>query len=344
MTVRAGRQDGRRQGHPRRQRRQAGRRASWASARPSGPMAPFRITISLSDIGGPSAGLMFTLGIIDRLTARRPDRRQVHRRHRRRWRSTTTGTVGAIGGILLKKITARDAGATVLPGAGGQLRGGADQDPAGLAAGQGGDARRRGHGAEDHWPPAARRPAAERRYRVGGPSRWLSPRRCSPAAAISRLRRRSGSAQSGSRWCLRHGTRAGRHRRRMPGAPRRPAAPRAGRLSAAGRRGRRFGRQQGSAPPALLGTAAAAIRVLVRPPAPASCASPAAAPGSPAPARSRPPGRARPSGPARRTARPRRSPTPRCRRVGSCGDRRSARRRDQLGGQRTAAPAPGCGS
>ena len=74
------------------------------------PVAPFDISISLERIGGPSAGLMFTLGIIDRLTAEdltggtfiagtgtmEPD-----------------GTVGPIGSVLLKLITTRDAGATV---------------------------------------------------------------------------------------------------------------------------------------------------------------------------------------------------------------------------------------
>ena len=48
---------------------------------------PFTIDIKLADVGGPSAGLMFALGIVDKLTAGRPDRRQVrrgHRHHRRR--------------------------------------------------------------------------------------------------------------------------------------------------------------------------------------------------------------------------------------------------------------------
>ena len=54
---------------------------------------------------------MFTLGIIDKLTDERPDRRPVHRRHRHR--STATATSAPIGGVLLKLITARDAGATV---------------------------------------------------------------------------------------------------------------------------------------------------------------------------------------------------------------------------------------
>ena len=43
---------------------------------------PFTIDIKLADVGGPSAGLMFALGIVDKLTPGQPDRRQVRRRHR----------------------------------------------------------------------------------------------------------------------------------------------------------------------------------------------------------------------------------------------------------------------
>ena len=74
------------------------------------PVAPFTTSISLERIGGPSAGLMFTLGIIDKLTdGDLTDGRFIA--------GTGTidpdGTVGPIGGVLLKLITARDAGATV---------------------------------------------------------------------------------------------------------------------------------------------------------------------------------------------------------------------------------------
>lgn len=74
------------------------------------PKAPFTITISLEQIGGPSAGLMFTLGIIDRLGGQ-------DLTGGRFIAGTGTmsndGKVGPIGGVLLKLITARDAGATV---------------------------------------------------------------------------------------------------------------------------------------------------------------------------------------------------------------------------------------
>jgi len=74
------------------------------------PHAPFDITIALERIGGPSAGLMFTLGIIDKLT-------EGDLTGGRFIAGTGTidgdGKVGPIGGVLLKLITARDAGATV---------------------------------------------------------------------------------------------------------------------------------------------------------------------------------------------------------------------------------------
>lgn len=80
------------------------------------PKAPFQVDITLNRIGGPSAGLMFTLGIIDKLTS--GDLASGH---------AIAGTgeiqpyqdlskspvVGAIGGIVQKLITAKDEGATV---------------------------------------------------------------------------------------------------------------------------------------------------------------------------------------------------------------------------------------
>lgn len=71
---------------------------------------PFRVNIQLNDVGGPSAGLMFALGIIDKLTKG----------------DLTGGTfvagtgtidsegdVGRVGGVQQKVIGARRAGATV---------------------------------------------------------------------------------------------------------------------------------------------------------------------------------------------------------------------------------------
>ncbi len=75
------------------------------------PVATFTIANALasSKIGGPSAGLMFTLGIIDRLTPA-----DLASGHFIAGTGTVdeTGAVGPIGGILLKLIAARDAGAT----------------------------------------------------------------------------------------------------------------------------------------------------------------------------------------------------------------------------------------
>ncbi len=73
------------------------------------PVAPFTISIALADIGGPSAGLMFTLGIIDKLTDGDMTGGAFVA-------GTGTidpaGAVGPIGGVLLKLVTAREAGAT----------------------------------------------------------------------------------------------------------------------------------------------------------------------------------------------------------------------------------------
>jgi PDZ domain-containing protein len=76
-----------------------------------GCLAPFSIDLGLgNEIGGPSAGLMFALGIIDKLgTVNLTDGRFIAGTGT----IDGTGKVGAIGGIQLKMIAARDAGATV---------------------------------------------------------------------------------------------------------------------------------------------------------------------------------------------------------------------------------------
>ena len=74
------------------------------------PWAPFTVDFNLANIGGPSAGLMFSLAVVDKLTTGDlngskfiagtgsigPD-----------------GAVGPIGGITHKMVAAQDAGATV---------------------------------------------------------------------------------------------------------------------------------------------------------------------------------------------------------------------------------------
>jgi PDZ domain-containing protein len=71
---------------------------------------PFTVSIQLNNVGGPSAGMMFALGIIDKIT-------DTNLTGGRVVAGTGTidadGNVGAIGGIQMKTIGARDAGATV---------------------------------------------------------------------------------------------------------------------------------------------------------------------------------------------------------------------------------------
>jgi PDZ domain-containing protein len=71
---------------------------------------PFRVTISLADIGGPSAGLMFALGIIDKL---QPGSLTDGRFIAGTGTIDDDGAVGPIGGIQQKLIGARRKGATV---------------------------------------------------------------------------------------------------------------------------------------------------------------------------------------------------------------------------------------
>jgi Lon-like protease len=70
---------------------------------------PFQVDIQLPNVGGPSAGMMFALGIIDELT---PGAMTAGTR----WAGTGTisalGDVGPIGGIVQKMHGALDAGAT----------------------------------------------------------------------------------------------------------------------------------------------------------------------------------------------------------------------------------------
>jgi PDZ domain-containing protein len=73
--------------------------------------APYKVKIALDDrIGGPSAGLMFALGILDKLG---PEDLTGGRFIAGTGTIDVSGTVGPIGGIPLKLIAARDKGATV---------------------------------------------------------------------------------------------------------------------------------------------------------------------------------------------------------------------------------------
>jgi PDZ domain-containing protein len=71
---------------------------------------PFTVKISVGDIGGPSAGMMFALGIIDKLTS---DNLTGGKFIAGTGEITSNGQVQPIGGIQQKMVGARDAGATV---------------------------------------------------------------------------------------------------------------------------------------------------------------------------------------------------------------------------------------
>ncbi|MEV0591481.1 YlbL family protein [Nonomuraea cavernae] len=71
---------------------------------------PFDVDISVGDVGGPSAGLMFSLGIIDKLT---PGQLTGGKDIAGTGTITPNGQVGAIGGIAQKMVGARKSGASV---------------------------------------------------------------------------------------------------------------------------------------------------------------------------------------------------------------------------------------
>ncbi|MFI8101971.1 PDZ domain-containing protein [Streptomyces sp. NPDC086023] len=69
---------------------------------------PFTVDIKLADVGGPSAGLMFALGIVDKLT---PENLTGGNFVAGTGTIDDDGKVGPIGGIQMKTIGAREAGA-----------------------------------------------------------------------------------------------------------------------------------------------------------------------------------------------------------------------------------------
>jgi PDZ domain-containing protein len=71
---------------------------------------PFTVTISVGGIGGPSAGMMFALGILDKLTKLDLTGGKFIAGT---GEITASGQVQAIGGIQQKMVGARDAGATI---------------------------------------------------------------------------------------------------------------------------------------------------------------------------------------------------------------------------------------
>ena len=71
---------------------------------------PFTVTIRIGQIGGPSAGMMFALGIIDKLST---ENLTGGKFIAGTGEISASGAVSPIGGIQQKMIGARDAGATV---------------------------------------------------------------------------------------------------------------------------------------------------------------------------------------------------------------------------------------
>jgi PDZ domain-containing protein len=90
---------------------------------------PFTVDISVGNIGGPSAGLMFALGIIDKLT---PLNLAGGKFIAGTGEITASGQVEPIGGIQQKMVGARDAGATVFLAPAGNCSATVGAVPAGL--------------------------------------------------------------------------------------------------------------------------------------------------------------------------------------------------------------------
>lgn len=74
------------------------------------PWAPFTIDFNLANIGGPSAGLMFSLAVVDKLTTGDLNGSKFVAGT---GSIATDGKVGPIGGITHKMLAASEAGATV---------------------------------------------------------------------------------------------------------------------------------------------------------------------------------------------------------------------------------------
>ena len=92
-------------------------------------VSDIKVNIELNDIGGPSAGLMFALGIIDKLG---PDSLTGGRIVAGTGTIASDGTVGPIGGIAEKLLGARGVGATLFLVPADNCAEAADHRPAGL--------------------------------------------------------------------------------------------------------------------------------------------------------------------------------------------------------------------
>ena len=74
------------------------------------PWAPFKIDFNLANIGGPSAGLVFSLAVVDKLTT---GDLSGNKFVAGTGTIASDGKVGSIGGITHKILAAHEAGATV---------------------------------------------------------------------------------------------------------------------------------------------------------------------------------------------------------------------------------------
>lgn len=90
---------------------------------------PFNVRITVGDIGGPSAGMMFALGIVDMLT---PMNLTGGKFIAGTGEITASGQVQPIGGIQQKMVGARNAGATVFLTPSGNCADALGAVPAGL--------------------------------------------------------------------------------------------------------------------------------------------------------------------------------------------------------------------
>jgi PDZ domain-containing protein len=90
---------------------------------------PFNVTIRIGQIGGPSAGMMFALGIIDKVAALNLTGGKFIAGT---GEISVNGAVSPIGGIQQKMVGARDAGATVFLAPAGNCADTAGAVPAGL--------------------------------------------------------------------------------------------------------------------------------------------------------------------------------------------------------------------
>src|SRR5258708_25160585 len=88
---------------------QAGKAVIGVALRETDVREPFPVSIALNDVGGPSAGLMFALGIYDRLT---PGDLTGGHVIAGTGSIDDDGTVGPIGGIQQKLVAAKAHGAT----------------------------------------------------------------------------------------------------------------------------------------------------------------------------------------------------------------------------------------